>query len=406
MPDPQPTDWTSRLTDVMPFGSSTASKAPTLLPDEPPVIVRGDGCRVWDDAGREFIDFRNGLGPVTLGYRFPAVDNAIRAQLDSGIVFGHPHPLECEVAELIRSVVPCAENVRFLKTGGEAIAACVRLARAHTQRDHVVQVGYNGWINSLAAGARTLPGQTASAVPPGVPAALAALHHAAPWDDLPALERLFAQFPNQVAAVVIAADYRHMPAGQTFYPAVRQLADRHGALLVFDEIVTGFRIANAGVQEYFRTTPDLAVFAKGVANGMPLSVYCGRRDVMRHARPASISTTYGGETLSLAAAKATLQTYLAHDVVAHIRRQSERLWTAVNALAKKHNVPLSAEGLPPCPALTFATPALRESFLRAAYRHGLSLYDVSYVNFSHKDPDITEALARFDRALAEVAAGG
>src|SRR4051812_48526711 len=123
--------WTERLNDVMPFGSSTCSKAPQLPPDEPAVVVRGDGCRVWDDRGREFIDFRNGLGPVTLGYRFPAVDEAIRKQLDSGIVFGHPHPLECEVAELLRDLIPCAEQVRFLKTGGEAIAACVRLARAY-----------------------------------------------------------------------------------------------------------------------------------------------------------------------------------------------------------------------------------------------------------------------------------
>jgi len=152
-------EWYERLQQVMPFGSSTCSKKAQYLPDEPSVIVRGKGCRVWDAEGREFIDFRNSLGPITLGYRFSAVDDAIREQLDNGIIFGHPHPLECEVAEMLCEVVPCAEQARFLKTGGEAMAACIRLARAFTGRDHVIQIGYNGWINSLASGARVLPGQ-------------------------------------------------------------------------------------------------------------------------------------------------------------------------------------------------------------------------------------------------------
>jgi glutamate-1-semialdehyde 2,1-aminomutase len=362
---------------------------------------------VWDDRGREFIDFRNGLGPVTLGYRFPPVEEAIRRQLESGIVFGHPHPLECEVAEMLRDVIPCAEQVRFLKTGGEAVAACIRLARACTGRDHVIQVGYNGWLNGLAAGGRVLPGQTsaAAAPPPGVPAALSALHHACPWNDLAAMEKLFDQHAGQVAAVVIAADYRHLAAGQTFYPAVRARTQKHGAVLVFDEIVTGFRIATAGVQEYFGVTPDLAVFAKGMANGMPLSAYCGSKELMQTARRAVISTTYGGEALSLAAAKATLETYRREDVVAFLWRQGETLWSAVNALARQHGVPVRLEGFWPCPQFVFDPPGLAERFWRACYRHGLSLYGVSYVNFSHRDEDVAEALRRFERALAELRNG-
>src|SRR4051812_38650312 len=183
-------DWTRRFNDVMPWGSSTCSKVPMLEPAEPATIVRGQGCRVWDDRGREFIDFRNALGPITLGYRFPAVDEAVRKQLDSGIIFGHPHPLECEVAEMMRSIVPCAEQVRFLKTGGEAIAACIRLARAYTGREHVVQVGYNGWLNSVASGGRVLPGQVAGDAPPGVPKSLSALHHTCAWNDVAAMEKL------------------------------------------------------------------------------------------------------------------------------------------------------------------------------------------------------------------------
>jgi glutamate-1-semialdehyde 2,1-aminomutase len=398
------TSWTDRLNAVMPFGSSTCSKAPSLPPDEPQVIVRGQGCRVWDDRGREYIDFRNGLGPVTLGYRYPAVEEAIKKQLESGIVFGHPHPLECEVAEMLRDWIPCAEQVRFLKTGAEAIAACIRLARAYTNRDHVIQVGYNGWLNGLAAGGRILPGQNAgNSAPPGVPAALSALHHACPWNDITSMEKLFVEHSGQIAACVIAADYKTMSAGKTYYPALRELTQRHGAVLIFDEIVTGFRIARAGVQEYFSVTPDLAVFAKGIANGMPLSAYCGSKDLMQTANRAVISTTYGGETLSLAAAKAVMQTYSRENVVDYLWSTGETLWTAVNALMKQHNVPVRAEGFWPCPQITIGE-GLGEKFWRSCYRNGLSLYAVSYVNFSHRDADVQEALRRFERVAIELGA--
>lgn len=394
-------DWTKRLNDVMPWGSSTCSKAPALEPDEPATIARGQGCRVWDERGREFIDFRNGLGPVTLGYRFPAVDEAVRKQLESGIVFGQPHRLECEVAEMIRDISPCAEQVRFLKTGGEAIAACIRLARANTGRDHVIQVGYNGWINGLASGGRVLPGQVAIDAPPGVPKALSALHHNCPWADVAAMEKVFDAWDGQIAAVVIAADYREMAKGAEYYPAVRELTRRHGAVLIYDEIVTGFRIAFAGAQEYFKVTPDMAVYAKGMANGLPLSAYCGSRELMQTAKRAVISTTYGGETLSLAGAKATIETYRREKVVDFLWSQGEKLWTGVNELLKRHNVPARLEGFWPCPQWVFDEKGLSEKFFRACYRHGLSLYSVSYVNFSHRDADVADALVRFEEVCGE-----
>lgn len=269
--------WRDRALTVMPVGSSTNSKAPTLLPDEPEVIVRGSGCRVWDDRGREFIDYRCALGAVSLGYRNPAVDAAIAAQLEDGILFGHPHPLETTTAELFCSLVPGAEAARFLKTGGEALAAVIRIARAYTGRDHVVQLGYNGWLNTLAPGARVLPGQVAAELP-GVPTALSALHHTAEWDDRDALEELFARHP--IALVLVAADYPAIPEAGGFYRFLRELTDHHGSLLAYDEMVTGFRVALGGMAEYTGVVPDLAVHGKGVANGMPLSVYSGRREVL------------------------------------------------------------------------------------------------------------------------------
>jgi len=396
--------WHQRLNHIMPFGSSTCSKAPKLLPEEPQVIVRGDGCRVWDDQDREFIDFRNSLGPITLGYKFPAVDEAIRKQLDNGIIFGHPHPLECEVAELICAVIPCAEQARFLKTGGEACAAAIKAARCYTGRDHIIHVGYSGWLNALAKAGATLPGRTAVDYPAGVPHTLSDLHHMSPWNDVDALNKWLSEYEGKVAAVIVAASYADMDKGESFYPRLRQLTHKHGIVLIFDEIVTGFRIAIGGVGEYFDVKPDMAVFAKGIANGMPLSVYCGNRELMGAINNALVSTTYGGETLSLAAAKAAITTYREQDVVGHIWKTAEGLWSKFNDMARGHGLPIGLKGFWPCPMFAFEDAEIAEPFFRAAYAHGLSLYNVPYVNFSHKQPDVDEALTRFDAALKELAA--
>lgn len=398
-------EWAGRLRAVVPLGSSTNSKSPRLMPEEPGVIVRGKGCRVWDADGREYIDYRNALGPITLGYQYPAVDEAIRRQLESGIIFGHPHPLEGEVAELICEVIPCAERARFLKTGGEAIAACIKLARYQTGREHIVQIGYNGWLNSLARGGRVGPRHVAQSSPPGVPEALAELHHSAGWNDTKGLEELFADLGDRIAALVVAADYAQMAEGKTFYPFLRQLTSKHGTVLIYDEIVTGFRVAIGGVQEHFGVTPDMAVFAKGVANGMPLAVYCGKAEIMEKLDRATISSTYGGEVLSLAAAKATIETYRDRNVIEHIWQKAERAWSGLEGLFKERGIPCRMKGLWPCAGIVFdrdAPEGMEARFYRAAYRNGVSLYQVPYVTFSHQDSDVEETLGRLERAVKEL----
>ena len=401
-------EWVERLRNTMPYGSSTCSKA-SKWPEEPGVIVRGDGCRVWDADGNEYIDFRNSLGPVTLGYRFPAVDEAIRKQLENGIIFGYPHPLECEVSELICDTIDSAEQARFLKTGGESCAACLRLARAYTGRDYVIQIGYNGWINSVSMRGSVLPNQEAGGEPPpGVPAALSRLHLTGKWDDIDGVRALFEEHPGQVACVMIAAAYDTMERGRDFYPALRKLTEEHGALLMHDEIVTGFRVAIGGVQEHFGVRPDLSVFAKGIANGMPLSVYCGRRDVMETASKAVVSSTYGGETLTLAAAKAAITTYRDEDVIGHLWRTGEKLWGGLNAMLAENGLDLAFGGLWPCARLG-AGPDAREGlltdFMRAGFRNGVCLYNCGYVNYSHKEKDVAETLERLEKAVKETAAG-
>ncbi len=397
--------WAARLLETVPTGASTCSKAAKLLPEEPGVIVRGKGCRIWDADGREFIDFKNGLGPITLGYTFPPVDDAIRKQLQDGLQFGNPHPLECEVAEELCDLIPCAEQARFLKTGGEALAACFRLARFHTGREHIIQIGYNGWLNSLASGGQTLPGRTASSSPPGVPVCLSALHHACAWNDLAALENMFKAHPGQIAAVAVSADYPDMAEGKTFYPALRKITETQGSVLIFDEIVTGFRIAKGGVQEYFSTLPDLSVFSKGMANGMPISVYCGKRKIMSKLNEVTVSSTMAGETISLAATKAVMKIYREQDVCGHLWKQGEKMWTGLNEIFTRLNIPAEFKGFWPCPALQPLPDApknFRERFFRAAFAHGVSLYNVSYVNFSHQEQDIQDALERLEKACKSI----
>ncbi len=397
--------WVERLRAVIPWGSSTCSKAARLLPEEPGVIVRGEGCRVWDADGREYIDYRNSLGPVTLGYRFPAVDDAIKRQLESGIIFGHPHPLEGKVAEMLCECIPCAERVRFLKTGGEAVAACIRLARSYTGREHVVQIGYNGWLNNLCGGPAANPVQGTAPLPPGVPQCLSGLHHRTAWNDEQGLETLFTEIGDHVAALVVSSDYTDTEAGRTFYPFLRDLTEKHGSVLVFDEIVTGFRVAIGGVQEYFGVTPDLAVFAKGVANGMPLSVYTGRAEIMERLEDTVVTSTCGGETLSLAAARAAIETYRNHNVIAHLWAKGQRLARGLNGLFLERGLPISLTGYSCCSMISFESGCaedLHDRFLRAAYRQGVSLFSLAYINFSHQDADIDETLERIERGLNDL----
>jgi len=196
-----------------------------------------------------------------------------------------------------------------------------------------------------------------------------------------------------------------MKEGQTFYPLVRALTRKHGTVLIYDEIVTGFRLALGGVQEYFGVPPDLAVFAKGFANGMPLSVYCGKAEIMEKLDKVIVSSTYGGETLSLASAKAAIHTYRSRNVIDHLWKMGERLDDGLNALFRKYGLPAEMRGFPPCAAISLAKDApagLSEKFYRAAYRNGVSLYGVPYVNFSHQETDIAETLERLENGLREL----
>lgn len=384
-----------RATGVIPLGTQTHSKAARdeLRDVEPCFIERGLGGRVWDVGGGEYVDLRSGLGPITLGYRFPAVDDAIRGQLDEGIVFSYPHRIEVEVAERLTQVIPCAERVRFLKTGGEAMAATHRLARSFTERDLIITCGYHGWVNRMS----TL----------GVPEATRATYRTGPWGDIAWYEAAFREAPGQIAAVSVACSYADIEAGHAFLADLRRLTEDADALLVFDEIVTGFRLALAGAQEYFGVTPDLAVFAKGMSNGVPLSCYVGRADVMALVADEGISSTFGGDTLGLAAARAVLDTYASEDVIGTIWARGAALHEGFNDRAARLGVAARFRGLPPLGELMIPGAAsLRTQFEGEILQRGVIIYTVCYPSYAHTEADIAQAVSAMGDAAEALQARG
>lgn len=299
-----------RAKRLIPAATQTLAKGPTQMVGgvAPRFVVRGAGARVTDVDGNEFLDFNMAIGPLSLGYAHPEVDAAIRAQLEDGITFSLVHPLEVEVAELVNEVVPGAEMVRFSKTGADVTSAAIRLARAFTGRNKVLTCGYHGWHDWYIA---TTDRHR------GIPPEIAALSHTVGYNDLASVD---AALDEETACVILEPMVFEEPKAG-FLAELRALCHARGALLIFDEMWTGFRCALGGAQERFGVRADLAVFSKAVANGMPLSILTGRADVMQLCdREVFFFTTFGGEALSLAAAKATIEIMRRDDVPAALDR--------------------------------------------------------------------------------------
>jgi glutamate-1-semialdehyde 2,1-aminomutase len=388
---------------VLPWGTGTGSKRPAaaLEGDQPAQIDRAYGSRVWDVDGNEYIDFRLGCGPITLGYGNRRVNRAAKAQIDWGVLTSLPVDLERRVAKLLIELVPCAEMAKFFKGGGEAMHAATRVARHVTHRDRVITCGYHGW---------------GIAMDDTQPQALRALFTALPYGNAGAFADYLAAHGEETACVCISGDYAVMRPGDPFLADVRELTRRYGVLLVVDEIVTGFRVRRGGVHEYYDVMPDLAVFAKGIANGYPLAAVTGRREIME--QWPGISLTYGGEAVSLAAAEATLQIYRDEDVIGRLWQLGERLQSGVNEAAAALAVPFRLEGLPVCPMMRFTAEAeagdatrpaaarrdpgaYQTELFRGLFRRGLIPYMVMYESLAHTEAEIDYAIEACRESLRE-----
>lgn len=395
----------AKAVTLIPGGSQTMSKRPEgYAPGAFPIYVeRAKGCRVWDVDGNEYIDYIMALGPIVLGYCYPAVDNAIAAQLRKGIIYGLLHPVEVMAAQLICETVPCAEMVRFLKGGAEATMAAARIARAYTGRELILNCGYRGWSDQWTA-------QHSTPNARGVPSCLRSTIVSFPYNDLPALEALLEERGNDVALVFLDPVSGTEP-GPDYLRGVRELCDRYGVLLAFDEIVTGFRLAPGGAQQYYGVVPDLACFAKGIANGMPLGAVCGKREIMQVAADLLISVTYGGECLSLAAVCACLQEYRDKPVHKHLWTQGQKLMEGFAEAGRRHGVPFECTGVAPmaCPRFSYPEPSLNADawsfFLQETAKRGVLIRrgGLLFVTYSHSDDDIEQTLEAVDEALGLLA---
>jgi len=273
-----------KVIKVIPLASQTFSKSclQYVKGHAPLFAQQGKGALLTDIDGNTYVDMIGGLLPVVLGYQYKAVDDAIRKQLKKGIIFSLSSPLEYELAMLLKKHIPCAEMVRFGKNGSDATTGAIRVARAITGRDYVAVCGYHGWHDwYIGSTTRDL----------GVPLEVKKLTHKFVYNDTDSLKALLTKYPNKFAAVILEPE-NYEPPQNNFLRQVVDVAHQHGALAIFDEVITGFRWNLGGAQKYYGVTPDLALFGKAMANGYPISVVCGRKDVMESLGNIFISSTF------------------------------------------------------------------------------------------------------------------
>ena len=380
---------------LMPRGTQTLSKCPDQFVDGvyPKFAKKSKGAYIKGLDNKWYLDFMCGLGPIILGYNHKRTNRAIKKELKNGIVHSLPTLLEQELAELICEVVPCAEQVRFAKNGTDADLAAVRIARSYTKREHIVVCGYHGWGDWHGALIRDY----------GIPKSMKKIVSSFEYNNLKSLETELKKRP--VAAVVMEAQALTAPK-KGFLKGVRKLCDKYKTLLIFDEVVSGFRWSLGGAQEYFGVTPDLCCLGKALANGMPLSAIAGKKEYMQELNHAFFSMTFGGECLSLSAAIETIKELKKKDY--------NYLWDLGNLLdegikksAKKYGLKINFAGSAPRHNLSFDSKHKDPSGMKALFyqemvKQGILFPNVIYIQFSHTKKDIIKTIKAADNAFKYV----
>jgi glutamate-1-semialdehyde 2,1-aminomutase len=369
--------------------------------------------RLWDIDGNEYVDLLMGAGAVILGHAYPPVVEAVQKQAALGTGVTINHPLEVELAELLTEVIPCAEMVRFAKGGGEADAIAIRIARAATGRDKVAFCGYHGWhdwylaanlADETTLNAHLMPGIT----PRGVPKGLTGTAIPFEYNNLDSLRAVLQANDGQVAAIIMEACRSFLPE-PGFLEGVRELATAAGAVLIFDEVVTGFRLALGGAQEFYGVTPDMATYAKTVSNGFALGAVVGKRAVMECAADTFISSVYWAEATGLAAGLASVRAMREVNAPALVRQRGERFMEAIRGIIARSGVPAECLGLPPFPFVLFRHESaevnneLATLHMQEMARRGVFAIAVNYFCVEHTDADLDQVLTAAEETFGVLA---
>lgn len=391
--------WLRRAEETIPLGSQTFSKSRTQYPVgiSPLYIEKANGSMVWDVDGNKYVDLVSSLASVTLGYSDSLISKAVAAQLKRGVIYSLPGRLEAEVAEMICGLVPCAEMVRFGKNGSDATAAAVRLARAYTGKSKVLVCGYHGWQDWYI-------GSTSRNK--GVPAEVSALTLSFAYNDIEVLKRLVSA--GEVACIVMEPMNIEFPK-PGYLQEIREIASDNGVILIFDETITGFRFCAGGAQELFGVIPDLATFGKGIANGFPLSAVVGKREIMMEMENIFFSGTFGGELLSLAAAKAVLTLHQENLVAPELARIGSELNESLLRLVREYSLEdyLSTSGHDSWKFLNWSAPdqalipKLKTLFLQEMFKNGVIVLSTHNVNLAMKEKQL-KLISQAQRKALEV----
>lgn len=380
---------------LMPRGTQTMSKCPDQFVDGvyPKFVKSGKGAYLYGLDGKKYLDYMCGLGPIILGYNHKSTNEAIKKQLKDGIIFSWPTLLEQELAQLVVDVVPCAEQVRFCKNGTDANLASVRIARSYTGKEKILKPtgGYHGWGDWHAITMREY----------GVPKCLKKLIDEFEFNNLDSLEELLKK--DDVAAVILEPQALTSP-NPGYLKGVRELCTKYKAVLIFDEVVTGFRWSLGGAQEYFGVTPDLCCMGKAVANGMPLGIIAGKAEYMNELNHIFFSMTFGGECLSIVAAISTIKELKTKDYN-HIWGLGDMLDKGIKKTAKKYKLDITFAGNGPRHNLTFNSEkyqdadGLKAVFYQEMVKQGILFPNVIYISFAHTKKDIRKTIDAADKAF-------
>jgi glutamate-1-semialdehyde 2,1-aminomutase/spore coat polysaccharide biosynthesis protein SpsF len=380
-------------------GTQLYSKMPTVSIKgvSPIYFMSGKGSHCIDLEGNDYIDYSMALGPCILGYANEEVNRAVKKQMDKGSIFSLPHPIEVEAAQKVCDIIPCAEMVRFLKTGSEATNAAVRIARAYTGREKLIKGHYHGWHEwSICDTPKN----------GGLPKALKNYIFTPDYNDYESYERLFRKHKGEIAAIIIEPIEFDLPKNG-FLKKIKALAHKNGALLIFDEVVTGFRFALGGAQKYFGVTPDLATFGKGMAGGLPLSCVVGKKKVIMGAKDKIfISTTFGGDTLALRAFLTTVKIMKQRNVVKKIWDFGAELKEKTNQILKDAGVfdCIKCVGLPPRLGFDFRNDKGKDSkelktlFMQEVVKRRIFLVWNILPSLAHSPEDMKKTLIAFKAA--------